>query len=130
MGFFGRIKDAFGGGERLVETPGEVERLEVSRLEVRTANLSPDTAEKLLIVSTVPEALPALTAFRRPLQLTHPSQRAVTFVPVRRAATPVLDPDAGWLIPVTPETASEIAALPPGPGEHELATLRLALVLE
>lgn len=130
MGFLDRIRAAFGGGEHLVEAPGQADRLAVDRLEVRTANLSPDTDEKLLIITTSPAALVALHACRRPLTLTNPSHRPVTFVPVSTAATPVLDPDAGWLIPVTPATARELAGLPAGPGEHELETLHLALVLE
>ena len=130
MGFLGKIRSAFGGDERLVEAPSEVDRIAVDRLEVRTANLSPDTDEKLLIITTSPVALEELHACRRPLQLTNPSHRPVTFVPVRKEATPVLDPDAGWLIPVAPATARELAELPAGPGEHELKTLHLALVLE
>lgn len=130
MGFLDRIRAAFGGGEHLVEAPGEVVRVAVDRLEVRTANLSPDTDEKLLIITTSPAALEELHACRRPLTLTNPSHRPVTFVPVPKDATPVLDPDAGWLIPVTPATARELEKLPAGPGEHELATLHLALVLE
>lgn len=130
MGFLDRIRTAFGGGERLVEAPLQSARVEVDRLEVRTANLSPDTDEKLLIVTAPAGALAELKALRRPVSLTHSSQRPVTFVPVKREATPVLDPDEGWLIPVTAETAAELDALPAGPGEHELATLHLALVLE
>ena len=54
---------------------------------------------------------------------------AVTTLPPREAV-PVLDPKLGWIIPVTPATAKELAELPKGPGEHELSALHLGLIVE
>ena len=51
-------------------------------------------------------------------------------MPVDREAVPVLDPKLGWIIPVTPATATELAELPKGPGEHELSALHLGLIVE
>ena len=53
----------------------------------------------------------------------------MTFVPVGRETVPVLDPKLGWIIPVTPATAKELAELTKGPGEHELCALHLGLIL-
>lgn len=103
----------------------------VGALSVHTANLSPDTDEKLVIVTTTPEALAALQTMRGPIRLLGPEgARPVTFAPVRRAEAPVLDPGRGWVIPVSPAAAAEIQALPPGPGTHELTTFHLGFVIE
>ena len=102
--------------------------LDVERLQVHTAKLSPDTEEKMVIVTTSADALDLL-ATGAAVQLRHPGARDVTFVPVGRESVPVLDPKLGWIIPVTPATADEIAALPKGPGEHELHALHLGLIL-
>lgn len=101
----------------------------VDTLDVHTANLTPDTDEKLVIVTTNVSALAELTRIDDPVTLTHATDRPVTFVPVKRTAVPVLDPNHGWLIPVTPDTAEELAALPDGPGEHEFSSLHLGLIL-
>lgn len=133
MRFMDRVRGVFGGTAtpRLVEMPKRVDRVEVARLGVHTANLSPDTDEKLVIVTTSPEALDAIRNLRGGLQLVSPeSERPVTFIPAKHAEAPVLDPKQGWLIPVSPATAAELQALPAGPGEHELATIHLGLVLE
>lgn len=82
---------------------------------MHTAKLSPDTEEKMVIVTTSADALDLL-ATGDAVQLRHPGARDVTFVPVGRESVPVLDPKLGWIIPVTPATADEIAALPKGPG--------------
>lgn len=95
---------------------------------MHTAKLSPDTEEKMVIVTTSADALDLL-ATGGAVQLRHPGARDVTFVPVGRESVPVLDPKLGWIIPVTPATADEIAALPKGPGEHELHALHLGLIL-
>lgn len=133
MGFMDRVRGVFGGDTtpRLVELPRRYERVEVAHLGVHTANLSPDTDEKLVIITTTSEALEALRGLRGALQLVAPEQeRPVTFIPAKHAEAPVLDPKQGWLIPVSPATAAELQALPAGPGEHELATIHLGLVLE
>ncbi|AQQ14783.1 hypothetical protein CGLAU_04035 [Corynebacterium glaucum] len=133
MGFMDRVRDVFGGGDTasgLVELPRRYERVVVKQLLVHTANLSPDTDEKLVIITTTPEALEELRALRGPLQLAAEGQRPVTFVPSNAASAPVLDPNHGWIIPVSPATAAELQALPAGPGEHELTTIHVGLVLQ
>ena len=95
---------------------------------MHTAKLSPDTEEKMVIVTTSADALDLL-ATGDAVQLRHEGERDVTFVPVEREAVPVLDPKLGWIIPVTPATAKELAELPKGPGEHELHALHLGLIL-
>lgn len=124
-----RVKAALGiqPTEKLVELPEAFVQVAVDKLHVHTANLSPDTDEKLVIV-TMPAS--AISLIDGPVQLTHRTERPVTFAPVDRDADPLLDPNLGWIIPVTPATAEELATLPEGPGEHELATLHLGLILE
>ena len=127
-----RVRGVFGGddtGSGLVELPRRYERVVVKQLLVHTANLSPDTDEKLVIITTTPEALEELRALRGPLQLAAEGQRPVTFVPVPTPSAPVLDPNHGWIIPVSPATAAELQALPPGSGEHELKSSHLGLSL-
>lgn len=130
MGILERARQLFGFNRpRLTEAPDRVVEVVVDTLDVHTANLTPDTDEKLVIVTTDDSALAELSLLDDPVTLTHPTQRPVTFVPVKRDAVPVLDPNHGWLIPVTPETAGELAALPDGPGEYEFSSLHLGLVL-
>lgn len=130
MGLLSRARQLLGLGHTpLVDFPEQFEPVDVDRLQVHTAKLSPDTEEKMVIVTTTPKALERIAAGGA-VKLRHPGERDVTFVPVGRDAVPVLDPKLGWLIPVSPATASELTALPKGPGEHELHSLHLGLMLE
>lgn len=106
--------------------------MRVDRLSVHTANLSPDTDEKLVIITTTPKGLEALRQLRAPVQLLAdaPASRPVTFTPTHSASDPTLDPKNGWIIPVTANTATELTSLPAGPGQHELSTIHLGLVIE
>ena len=115
----------------LAQYPARVERVQVQTLAVHTANLFPDTDEKLIIVTTTTAALTALQQLRGPIQLTSKNaERAVTFTPSRPGVSPVLDPKHGWIIPVSPATAHELQQLPAGPGEYELESIHLGLILE
>ena len=130
MGLLSRARQLLGLGHTpLVDFPDRYEPLDVDKLEVHTAKLSPDTEEKMVIVTTSAAALERIAAGGA-VQLRHGDERDVTFVPVGREAVPVLDPKLGWIIPVTPATATELAELPKGPGEHELSALHLGLILE
>lgn len=129
MGLLSRARQLLGlGPTPLVDFPDRFTPLDVDRLKVHTAKLSPDTEEKMVIV-TASAAVLGQIASGEAVQLRHPGERDVTFVPVRREAVPVLDPNLGWIIPVAPATAAELAALPKGPGEHELSSLHLGLIL-
>lgn len=132
MAFLERIRALFTGETTapLVEYPEEFERVEVQRLEVHTANLSPDTDEKLVILTTTPAVLTVLKNATGPVQFVADGARPVTFVPVEKRADPLLDPNLGWLIPVTEETSRELATLPDGAGEHALASIHVGVVLE
>ncbi len=132
MALMDRVKAALGiaPARKLVEFPETFSQVSVDTLHVHTANLTPDTDEKLVIVTLPAAALERLLPIDAPVQLTHPTERPVTFVPVERDADPLLDPNLGWIIPVTPATAAELEALPAGPGEYELTTLHLGLIVE
>lgn len=101
--------------ERLPRLPEEARILEVGTLAVRTA--------EGLVVLTVDRAgaraLVDACADRAALQLRGPG-RNVTVVSGKRAEKIVLDPQHGWVIPVTAGQSAEVAALPPEPGEHDL----------
>ncbi|MCP1387709.1 hypothetical protein M5J20_05835 [Corynebacterium sp. TA-R-1] len=128
MGFMDWVRGS--GRERLVEMPTSYGRVEVPVLHIHTANLSPDTDEKIVILTTTPVVLEELRGMRGAVQFVAHDERAVTFVPSKSAEAPVLDPKHGWIIPVSPATARELQALPAGPGEHELESIHLGLVLE
>lgn len=132
MAFLERIRALFTGDTTapLVEYPEEFERVEVQRLEVHTANLSPDTDEKLVILTTTPAVLTVLKNATGPVQFVADGSRPVTFVPVEKRADPLLDPNLGWLIPVTEVTSREFTTLPDGAGAHELASIHMGVVLE
>lgn len=121
---------AFFGGEKLIDYPEDVDTLPVRDLEVRVANLDPDTDEKLIIIALPLAAFAGLTRIDAPLRVAPAEGRAVTFVPVRADADPALDPNLGWIIPVTGATAAQLRSMPLTPGEYELASVHLALVVE
>lgn len=128
MGLFNKL--GFGSStEKLVEVPRRVTKVDVDTLSVHTANLSPDTDERLVIITTSAAALDDLQQATTAVQLTgEADSRLVTFVPTRKSSAPVLDPRQGWIIPVLPETQEEIRSLPNGPGEYELSTQHLGLI--
>ncbi|WP_291314927.1 hypothetical protein [Corynebacterium sp. UBA2622] len=132
MGLLDRLRALLGGtpATPLVDYPDEFRQAGVGALHVHTANLSPDTDEKMVVLTLPESALTRLADLGTPLRLTAPEGRAVTFVPVDARANPALDPNLGWIIPVTAETAAELAALPAGPGAHELHSLHLGVIVE
>lgn len=130
MGFLDTVR-AFLRGDSpapLVDYPEHFRQVEVGTLTVHTANLSPDTDEKLVIITL--SSLEPLRLLDAPVRLTSPGQRSVTFVPVDTRSDPALDPNLGWIVPVTPETAAELRALPAGPGAHELSSLHVGIAVE
>lgn len=128
MGLFNKL--GFGSStEKLVEVPRRVTKVDVDTLSVHTANLSPDTDERLVIITTSAAALEELRHASNAVQLAgEADSRLVTFVPTRKSSAPVLDPRQGWIIPVLPGTQEEIRSLPEGPGEYELTTQHLGLI--
>lgn len=97
-------------------------------LSVHTANLSPDSDDIIVIVTVDEGAFQRISLIDAPLRLTSPTSRPVTFQ-AGTSGPPVLDPNEGWIIPVSPETQSELRTLPAGPGEHELATTNVAFIV-
>ena len=99
-------------------------------LKVHTANLSPDSDELIVIITLDQDAFKELTLIDGPRRLTSPTSRPVTFQTGVRGGVPTLDPNTGWTIPVTNETKAELRALPAQPGEYELTTTHVAIVVE
>ncbi|MDY5785526.1 hypothetical protein [Corynebacterium sp.] len=132
MGLLDRLRALLSGdaASGLLDYPEQFRTERVASLHVHTANLSPDTDELLVIVTLPHTARELFSLLDAPLRLTAPDARAVTFVPVERAVDPALDPNLGWIIGVTGETIAELTDLPAGPGEHELSSLHLGIVLE
>ncbi|EEI17666.1 hypothetical protein [Corynebacterium lipophiloflavum] len=132
MGLRDALRALFGAAVEtpLVDYPAAPAELAVSVLEVRTLNLSPDTDEKLVVLTLPPGVTQRAAGSDTALRLVPETGRAVTFVRVNFDADPALDPKLGWIIPVTDATAAELRALPEGPGEHELTSIHLAIVVE
>ena len=99
-------------------------------LKVHTANLSPDTDEIIVIITVDEDTFNKLLLIDGPCRLTSPTTRPVTFQTGVRGGAPTLDPNTGWTIPVTAATKAELHALPAEPGEYELATVNVAIVVE
>lgn len=83
----------------LVNTPADPVELQCARLVVRTV-------EDMVVVATTHGALVQLTAAlgagTDPVRLSCPGVRDASFVPSRdERQTPALDPNRGWLIPLT-----------------------------
>lgn len=98
-------------------------------LRVHTANLSPESNDITVIITVDVAAFQHISLIDAPLRLTSPTSRPVTFQ-VGVTGPPVLDPNEGWIIPVSPETQAELRAFPNGPGEHELTTTNVAFIVE
>lgn len=114
----------------LAQTPHQVRIVPARTLAVHTANLSPDTDEVIVIITLDADAFGELTLIDAPLRLTAPDSRPVTFVTGVSDSAPVLDPNEGWIIPVSDATGAELRGLPAGPGEHELTTVHVAFIVE
>lgn len=97
-------------------------------LSVHTANISPESDDIIVIVTLEEDAFQRISLIDAPLRLSSPSSRPVTFYP-GTSGPPVLDPNEGWIIPVSKETQAELRALPSG-NEHELTTTNVAFVVE
>ncbi|MBA4505411.1 hypothetical protein ACUY28_09555 [Corynebacterium sanguinis] len=132
MGLIDSLRALFGAVAEtpLVDYPAAPAELAVSTLEVRTLNLSPDTDEKLVVLTLPSGVAERVAGMDTALRVVPEAGRAVTFVRVGFDADPALDPKLGWIIPVTEATAAELRALPEGPGEHELTSIHLAIVVE
>lgn len=132
MSFFDRVRALFGRDSvpPLVDMPRDPRNVAARTLTVHTANLSPDTDEIIVIITLDADAFEELSLIDAPLRLSSPSSRPVTFVTGIDAGAPTLDPNYGWIIPVTDKTREELYALPPGPGEHELTTIHVGLIVE
>lgn len=132
MALFEKARTFFGshGEPKPAELPRDVGEVAVDKLSVHTAHLSPDTDEVLVIITMSQDGLDAVRNYSGPVRLRAAKSRPVTLSPTKKKASPVVDPKHGWIIPVTAETADELRSLPPGPGEHELATIHVAFVVE
>ena len=97
-------------------------------LSVRTANISPESDDIIVIITVEEDAFKRISLIDAPLRLTSPSSRPVTFQP-GVSGPPVLDPNEGWIIPVSKETQAELRSLPVGK-EHELTTTNVAFIVE
>lgn len=108
---------------------GRITVYQADTLAVHTANLSPDSNDIIVIITVDEGAFERILLIDAPVRLTSPSSRPVTFQ-TRVVGPPALDPNEGWLIPISPETQEELRALPSGPGGHELATTNVAFIVE
>lgn len=131
MSIMGLIEKLFGrGGEGLPKLPDWAGILDVEVLDVRTA------AEWIIVTldSAGMAALIDAARDRTALQLRGPG-RAVTAVATKQPEKIVLDPEHGWVLPLSAAAAAELAALPAEPGENMLDTefgggARLAVVVD
>lgn len=125
MGFLKRIFSRDTGPQH-IGLPDNIPATEVAALHVHTA-------ENLVVISTgVDGARVIIDAARTSTaqQLRSGDARPVNLIPLEHGnSVPALDPKLGWLIPVSPDTAAELLKIA-GPGEYELASLNLAVVVE
>lgn len=125
MGFLDRFRRT---GPKRIVVPEQLQTVEVGDLHVHTA-------EELVVLSTDlagARALIEAAVSRRPMRLTCGDKRPVALIPLEHArSVPTLDPKLGWLLPLSPETGAEISRRisREAPGEHELETLNLAVVV-
>lgn len=111
----------------LVDVPARLPLLPVSGMAVHTAEsmvvltVSADAAEQLVEVvsSSTPTALVD-------------GDLVVNLLPVRdERLVPAHDPKRGWIIPLTPAVAADLATqVAGGPGAYEIEGLNLGVVVE
>lgn len=111
----------------LVDVPADLPPVALPGLSVHTASS--------IVVLTVPVAgAPSLidaAAGRTPVALAD-GDLVVNLIPVRDGKlVPAHDPKRGWIIPLTPVVAADIAAqVAGGAGAYEIAGLNLGIVVE
>jgi len=115
------------GRKELVDVPEDVTAVTVGSLAVHTA-------EQLVIVTVDAASAPLLidaAVPRRPHSLTA-GDSIIFLIPVKDARlVPAYDPKLGWIIPLTPAVAGNLAAqLAAGPGGYEIEGINLAFVVE
>lgn len=104
--------------------------------DVEVPGLRIFTAEALVILTLPLSSLAPLRAGLGKggsLRLLTAGQRPVSLITgVHDRALPTLDPVHGWLIPCSVESRTELLALLSAarPGDHELSSVNLAMVLE
>lgn len=105
-------------------------------VELTARTVAVHTAEDMVVVTVDADAaaglLPALSDASAPVRLTAPGARPVSFLPaVDPRQAPTLDPDEGWLIPLTDEVRAELVDLVrPEPGAWEIPGINLGVVVE
>ncbi|WIM68460.1 hypothetical protein QP027_03425 [Corynebacterium breve] len=126
-----KIRDLLGidDSPRLVSYPDELAITEVDRLEVHTAHIAADADDVIVIITMDQRAWTLVKTTLEPLRLTCDEQRAVTWVPVDHPAAPALDPNLGWIIPLSPATHAELSTLPDGPIETELESINVGVIV-
>lgn len=113
--------------KELVDVPADLTRLDVPGLAVHTA--------ESIVVLTVPVAsastLIDAASSHQPVALIG-GNLVVNLVPVKDARlVPAHDPKRGWIIPLTPEVATDVATkVAGGVGAHEITGLNLGVVVE
>lgn len=116
--------------ETLVDMPRHTRTIAARTLDVHTANISPDSDDIIVVITLDADAFSQLLLIDDSLTLTTPNSRPVTFSTETAGGAPTLDPNLGWIIPVSDATRAELHALPAGPGEHELTTTHVAFIVE
>lgn len=119
------IAIAFG----VIRKRGRIAVYHADTLRVHTANLSPESDDIIVIITVDEGAFQRISLIDAPLRLTSLTSRPVTFQ-AGVSGPPALDPNEGWIIPLSPETQAELRALPAGPGEHELTTTNVAFIVQ
>lgn len=111
----------------LVDVPAGIDRIPVPGISVHTA----ETMVVLTIASAASTLLIDAVVSRRPAALTGENV-VVNLVPVKdRRLNPAFDPDLGWIIPLTPAVAEDLARqVSGGPGGYEIAGLNLGIIVE
>lgn len=132
MGLIDRIREILGKENypELVDYPEEFAITEVDVLNVHTAHITPDTKDIIVIVTLDDRAFRLIRETEEPLRMTLGDERPVTWVPVKKAGPPALDPTLGWIIPLTPETQAELRGLDSDVDQVELETINVGLIVE
>lgn len=102
--------------------------------DIKVALLKVYMAEDLVIINidaTGAHALLDAAHHLTPTRLSGQQGRPLTLIPTKDSATPpTLDPNQGWLLPLSPAVTKEILNSGLPIGEFELASINVAFVVE
>lgn len=107
--------------------PNSITHIDVPLLKVYMAEdlviINIDTSSAQVLIDAAQHSIPT--------RLSGPQGRPLSLIPTAHSITPpTLDPNLGWLLPLSPAVSAEILASGLPAGDTELSSINVAFVVE